>query len=75
MRKAVLLAPCATPKTAPPGALGIWASDIDIYTFGGPNWSEDKLKACTVISEANCDYLTFYDKLEATSIKSNAHFA
>ena len=63
LRKAVFLAPCTTPKSAPPGALGIWKSDIDVHSFSGPSWSEDKLKACTVLPEADCDQLNSYDKL------------
>ena len=70
MRKAVLIAPCTTPNTKPPGALGIWASDIDVYSFNGPNWSEDKPKACSVLPEAECDQLNSYDKLPASSVKA-----
>lgn len=73
LRKVVLLAPCTTPNIAPPGALGIWASNIDVHSFSGPSWSSDKSKACTVIPEADCDQLNSFDKLQATSVKSNAH--
>ena len=71
--KAVFLAPCTIPANAPPGAIGIWKSGIDVYSFSGPNWSEDKPKACAVIPEADCDQLNSYDKRQATSVKSNAH--
>jgi len=75
LRKAILLAPCTTPKFEPPGALKIWESSIDVYEFSGDDWSDGKAKACTVINESTCDSLNYYDKLESTSVKSNAHLA
>jgi lysosomal acid lipase/cholesteryl ester hydrolase len=39
LRKTILLAPCTFPQYEPPGALKLWESDIDVYEFGGQDWS------------------------------------
>ena len=75
MRKAILLAPCTQPIFEYPGALKMYEAGIDVYEFSGPDWEEQKLKACSVVSESICDQLNFYDKLESTSVKANAHMA
>ncbi len=55
MRKGILLAPCGSPTFQPPGALKMYEAGIDVYEFSGPDWEEQKLKACSVVSESICD--------------------
>ena len=53
----------------------MWEAGIDVYSFSGEDWEDQKLKACSVMSESICDQLNYYDKLEPTSVKANAHLA
>ena len=77
IQKAILLAPCTIPavETKPPGALEIFTANIDVYEFSGPNWRNDKEKACTVTSAEVCYAMDQYDGLQSTSVISNVHLA
>ena len=75
VKKVVLLAPCTIYAQKPPGALEIWTAGLDIYELSGPNWEDDKAKACTVTSKNVCSSLDYYDDLQPTSLKSNVHIA
>ena len=75
MNKVVLLAPCTIYAKPPPGALEIWTAGLDIYELSGPNWTDDKAKACTVTSKEVCESLDYYDDKQPTSLKLNVQMA